>query len=221
MSNDGKGTDRLVASADSHILRVGPADCEVVPADGDILQSQDSPPLEVTVEALAREGESRSGCWERLRKEARAAGLPRGQGPGTAYEWATEHVDRLFIKPPIPDPPVVSIEPSGPIGLADLPSDWPTLPSNASLASEISWVQANRLRVVKGDIVDLTQSLSPAPSHAAIGWLETSIRAYSKYCDIAARATAQQQDEQEHIRRERLSIEEVRALLLETIEAST
>jgi hypothetical protein len=48
--------------------------------------------------------------------------------------------------------------------------------------------------------------------------LETSIRAYAKFVDVAAKATATQQDEQELVRRERRSIEEVRALLAEMVE---
>lgn len=102
-------------------------------------------------------------------------------------------------------------------GLADIPDDWPEMPSNASLSAEISWVQSNRLLVVRekqdGTSVDLSKARTPAPSYAAIGWLETSIRAFTKYCDIAAKVTSQQADEQEHVRRERMQIAEIRELL--------
>ena len=37
-------------------------------------------------------------------------------------------------------------------------------------------------------VVHLDQALSPAPSWAALGWLETSIRSYAKYVDVAAKA---------------------------------
>ncbi len=106
-------------------------------------------------------------------------------------------------------------------GLSDLPSDWPDLPSNASLSLEIGWVQANRLRMVleqpgKATRVRLEQALSPAPSWAALGWLETSIRSYAKYVDVAAKATsADDGDETAVMRRERKSIDELRALLAE------
>jgi len=60
-------------------------------------------------------GEGRSGCHERLRRLARAAGLPRGQGPGTAYNWAFEQTDRLFAKlaepEPVEEPPAEDPEP--------------------------------------------------------------------------------------------------------------
>lgn len=123
------------------------------------------------------------------------------------------------------DPPAESrhsrTRESGLDGLGDLPGDWPSLPANASLANEIQWVQANRLRVARGvdedATVDLSKALSPAPSWAALGWLETSIRAYAKYCDIAAKATSQQEDEREHVRREKLAIDEVRSLLAEMV----
>jgi len=102
-------------------------------------------------------------------------------------------------------------------GLGAIPDHWPDLPSNASLQSEIAWCQASRLDVVTegpgGTRVDLGKADTPAPSKAAIGWLETSIRAYSKYCDIAAKATAQQEHEAEAVRRERLALTDVRGLL--------
>ena len=106
-------------------------------------------------------------------------------------------------------------------GLSDVPSEWPTLPQNATLAQEIQWVQANRLSVVRdlGDraIVDLSLAMSPAPSWAALGWLETSIRAYAKFVDVAAKVTATQQDEQDMVRRERMAIDEMRSLLAEML----
>ena len=107
-------------------------------------------------------------------------------------------------------------------GLSDLPDHWPELPSNASLGAEIQWVQSSRLDVVteypNGAIeVDLSRADRPAPSKAAIGWLETSIRAYSKFCDIEAKATAQLESEEEHVRREKLAIQDVRSMLEEML----
>lgn len=108
------------------------------------------------------------------------------------------------------------------VGLSEIPANWPVLPSNASLSAEVSWVQANRLRVVRETadrvIVDLSRSLSPAPSYATLGWLETSIKTYSKFVDVAARATATLDNEQADIRREVQSIEEVRRLLASMLE---
>ena len=64
-------------------------------------------------------------------------------------------------------------------------------------------------------MVHLDRARSPAPSWAAIGCLETSIRAYSKYCDIVAKALKGEQDEQEMVRRERMQIDEMRDILKE------
>jgi hypothetical protein len=104
-------------------------------------------------------------------------------------------------------------------GLSDVPDSWPPLAANATLAQEIQWVQANRLSVVRdlGDraIVDLSKAMSPAPSWAALGWLETSIRAYAKFVDVAAKASAHVEDERDMVRRERLAIDEIRSLLTE------
>lgn len=106
-------------------------------------------------------------------------------------------------------------------GLEVIPEHWPPLAANAPLAAEIQWVQANRLSVVKdlGDraVVDLAKAKTPAPSWAALGWLETSIRAYAKYVDVAAKASATLEDEREMARREKLAIDEVRSLLAEML----
>ena len=105
------------------------------------------------------------------------------------------------------------------IGLGDLPESWPRLPPNAPLAMEIQWVQANRLQCVtelgERSVVDLSRALTPAPSYAALGWLETSIRAYTKFVDVAAKATASLEDEREHVRREKMAIDDIRKLLAE------
>lgn len=102
-------------------------------------------------------------------------------------------------------------------GLSKIPANWGDLSSNAPLSAEVSWVQANRLRVVRetadGVVVDLSRALSPAPSYAALGWLETSIKTYAKFVDVAAKATSTQDGEAADIRREIQSIEEVRRLL--------
>ena len=102
-------------------------------------------------------------------------------------------------------------------GLDRIPADWPDLPPNTTLSAEIQWVQANRLVIVRelGDrtTVDLTKAMTPAPSWSALGWLETSIRAYAKFVDVAAKASATAEDERETTRRERLAIDEIRSLL--------
>ena len=103
-------------------------------------------------------------------------------------------------------------------GLSEIPAGWPTLPANASLQAEISWVSANRLRVRDGNGVDLSRALSPAPSYSALSWLETSILFPSKFADISVKATQNQEDEREHIRREKLAIDEIRGLLAEMLE---
>jgi hypothetical protein len=108
---------------------------------------------------------------------------------------------------------------AGVVGLDAIPADWPALPANSSLAHEIQWVQANRLSVTRTadglTVVDLSRALQPAPSWSALGWLETSIRAYAKFVDVAAKASASVEDEREMVRRERLSIDEIRGLLAE------
>lgn len=199
----------------------------------------EAPDRQAICDRLRREGRwaEAEPVKNALVKEARAGGMHKAD----AQAWAWSEIERLY--PPVVELGVVTCDvgggdsragdqarareehaaESGVVGLAELPAEWPPLPPNASLTSEIAWVQANRLRVTTGSedraVVDLSRALSPAPSHAAIGWLETSIRAYSKYCDIAAKATSQAEDEREHVRREKLAITEVRGLLSEMMDA--
>ncbi|MFO7903005.1 MAG: hypothetical protein R6U98_10110, partial [Pirellulaceae bacterium] len=103
-------------------------------------------------------------------------------------------------------------------GLGDIPADWPQLPENASLQAELGWCQANRLRIVEelpsgSTRVHLDQAGTPAPSMASLGWLETSIRSYAKYVDVVARSLSVVADEQAMVRRERMAIGRIRALL--------
>jgi hypothetical protein len=149
----------------------------------------------------------------RMMKEARKQGMSKVD----AQAWTYAELDRL-------NPPVATLpQPSGggPLrGLGDIPDGWPELPDNASLAAEIGWVQAQRLRIVEGQpsgatVVHLDRARSPAPSWAALGWLETSIRSYAKFVDVVAKSLATAQDEAASVRHERLRIEEMREILAE------
>jgi len=125
-----------------------------------------------------------------------------------------------------PRPPEEPAKPSGSNGNGDghlqglgaIPQSWGTLGPNASLPAEIAWVQANRLTIVDEKpggptVVRLEKAASPAPSMAALGWLETSIRSYAKYVDVVAKSLAVVQDEQDQVRRERLALAEIDSLL--------
>jgi hypothetical protein len=150
----------------------------------------------------------------------------------------------LFLPGPIkpkqaPDPPppvdavdasvpVATPEPSGGqvVGLAAIPSEWPSLAPNASLAAEVSWVQSSRLDVVEqlpgGAVrVDLARADRPAPSKGALSWLETAILFPSKFADVSVKAAAGTTDEQEEVRRERIAVDEVRRLLAEMLDEPT
>lgn len=150
-------------------------------------------------EACRKEGTSRKDAAEHAWSEAAKAFPPK------TAESASEQAVNARIS-----------------GLQTIPDSWPELPACASLSSELSWVQSNRLLVVEETssrvtIVHLDRAREAAPSWAALGWLETSIRAYAKYVDVAAKATATQQDERELVRRERMKIDEVRGLLAEML----
>ena len=190
-------------------------------------------------------GEKRHSYWERMRKAARLAGLPRGQGPDSAYVWATMQADREFPPPvpeiveelpaaeviaapnlspigdkTVPEPVSAPIQADGSVsGLSNFPADWPKLPANAQLQQEIAWVTANRLLVRDGSGVNLSRAMSPPPSYSALSWLETSILFPAKFADISVKATAENDDEKEFIRREKLAVEEIRSILREMRDA--
>jgi len=183
-------------------------------------------PLTVT-QRLQREGR-----WKDIepeRNEMMRLAKSRFKDKEQRQQWVYGELDRMY--PPLENPPMAGFGGSGdppkpatsgsdgPIqGLSTIPEDWPQLPSNASLSTEVGWVQANRLRVVeerpgRATLVRLDLALSPAPSWAALGWLETSIRSYAKFVDVAAKASGGEGDESAVVRRERRAIAEVEALL--------
>jgi hypothetical protein len=198
-------------------------------------QTREVDPLTVT-QRLQREGRWKDIEPERneMMKLARKT-MEKPQ----AQLWVYAELDRMY--PPAGDPqnPPLAGDPASPSlpasttkpanggsdseqiqGLGDLPAVWPELPANASLSAEIAWVQANRLRIVEerpgaATLVRLGRAMSPAPSWAALGWLETSIRSYAKYVDVAAKATSTEEGEAAVMKRERMAQAEVEALLAE------
>jgi len=182
--------------------------------------TRDVDPLSVTKRL------QRDGRWpevepvrDRLIKECRNKGMSKPD----AQAWTYSELDRLY--PPLEaewtdgsDDEFGSAENRTVTGLSDIPASWGELPANASLQAEIGWCQANRLWVIEekpngATVVHLDLARMPAPSWSALGWLETSIRAYAKFVDVAAKVTATHQDEQDLVRRERMAIAEIRELL--------
>ena len=189
---------------------------------GEIDRQEKNPPRErIEGEQDPGKTEQQSGKVDEMDKETDEE---KGQEMGAGAAGRNLRSGRSPAnRPPKSQNPTDAQVDSVVVGLNKIPRHWPTLPPNASLASEIQWVQAVRIDVVEelptgGTIVRLDRAERPAPSRAALGWLETSIRAYAKYCDIAARAAASYEDEQEIARRERMSIERCRRLLGEMVE---
>ena len=164
-----------------------------------------------------------------------------GMSKADAQAWVYSELDRMYPPPEGADSPVTpgsdrrvsgggddrtvsGGSEAGQIkGLGKIPDDWPELPTNASMSAEVGWVQANRLSVVEerpgaATLVHLERAHSPAPSWAALGWLETSIRSYAKYVDVAAKATSAGDGEAEVWRHERRAIAEVEAIINEMLE---
>jgi len=187
--------------------------------------------------------ESKIALTERLRREGRWAEASKfkdtaladfrakGMKRDEASEAAWEAMEKAY-------PPLAAVDapadPGAPQaaainfcvqGLGEIPASWSELADNASLQAELAWVQSNRLRVVEekpsgATRVHLDRARSPAPSGGALSWLETSIRSYAKFVDVVARSPNVEQDEQEHVRRERMAIDEIRELLAEMMPKS-
>jgi hypothetical protein len=206
------------------VERVAGASQSQVASTAKATQTREVDPLSVTKRL------QRDGRWaevepirNRLIKECRQQGMSKPD----AQAWTYSELDRLY--PPLEtewtagsDYHLGSAVGGNVTGLSDIPASWGELPANASLQAEVSWVQANRRRCVRETpdcvVVDLSRALSPAPSYATLGWLETSIKTYAKFVDVAAKATSTQDDEQAEVRREIQSIEEVRKLLASMLE---
>ena len=165
----------------------------------------------------------REGRWKDIeleRNDIMKAARKQGMDKAEAQLWVYGELDRMYPPPKkadtvLPDKDVRNRDDGQIQGLGAIPADWPELPANASLAAEIAWCQANRLQTVSerssgATIIDLGQALSPAPSWAALGWLETTVRSYAKFVDVAARVSGQADDEHGMVRRERVAIDEVR-----------
>ena len=161
----------------------------------------------------------------RVRDECRAKGMTRREAHDHAWAAAIASfpppgepaVDVPLPEAPAPEP--ASNGSNGPLsGLGEIPAAWAELPANASLQAELGWVQSNRLAIVEekpsgSTVVHLDRAAEPAPSRAALGWLETSIRSYAKYVEVVARTLSTSVDADEQVRRERVAMGDIDALL--------
>lgn len=207
---------------------------------GNVTPTADGDGLLYDRSAVTRKDRGRR--WEQVRREARGAGANRADAIARA-NWVCAHEFPQFAAdypeppaepPPLPDeviepePAPVVVEPAQEpatgqvLGLGEIPGDWPELPPNAPLAAEVQWVQASRVDVVEllpggGARIHLERSDRPAPSKAALSWLETAILFPAKWADIVAKATSTQADEREHTRRERVALEAVGSLLADMV----
>lgn len=165
-----------------------------------------------------------------------AFGVPLARGPdGRLYNPAKGEPkpksDSVADLKPLPartydeSPGLGDSQKGGIQGLDSIPKGWGKLPPSVTLGVEIGWVQSERLLVVKelptGRIkVDLSKASVPAPSMSALSWLETSIRSYAKFIEVASKQASSGQDEAEFVRKERMAIGEIRSILSEMMPGS-
>jgi hypothetical protein len=182
--------------------------------------------IELT-ERLRREGRwaEASKFKDSVLAERREKGFKRDEASNAAWEAMEQAFPPIVTETATGDTGEEEATDTRVQGLSEIPVDWPPLPGNASFQAEMAWCQANRLSVVEERVgglvvVHLDRARMPAPSWAALGWLETSIRAYSKYIDVVAKALKDEENEQEMVKRERMAIDEIRSLLVEMLEPS-
>ena len=225
-SGGAKNRTRKSGGAENQPLESGGEGDDSAPA------TADGPPVgesltRVDPLAVAKRLQKRSDWPEIARernwriKEARADGLLRPEAQQRAYEELDRRYPGSSPEPETPAQTPPGDQESGVSGLSDLlPSSWPTLPASASLQADVQWVAANRLTVlVRPGVVDLSRALVPAPSYSALDWLDTALSFPAKFADVRMKATQHQEDEREHVRRERLAIEDTRGLLAEMVDA--
>lgn len=170
--------------------------------------------------------ENRWGIVEPIKNEILREAKKRGMAKEQAQLFAYSEIDRMY--PPLtaeetpPPSPTSAPTPNGGriIGLGDIPDGWGDLPGNAGLQAELSWVQAQRLRVVEetstgATKIHLDKASEPAPSMSALSWLETSVRNYAKFVDVVSRVLTGTSDEQEDGKREKGQLDEILAILRE------
>ncbi len=112
-------------------------------------------------------------------------------------------------------------------GIHRIPRNWGELPAEATFEADVRWVHANRLLVVRKAAtgmasVELGKASSPAPSHGALGWLEFAVMNPTKFMsDLVPRVLKDDGEDadEEGVKRERKSIEELREVLAEFVEA--
>lgn len=158
---------------------------------------------------------------DEVRKSCQKRGMSKYDSNEHAWTAALEAFPPPGVTPqvaPSPVDPPAAAEPEV-AGVYLVPSEWPPLGDNASLQAELGWVQSQRLAIVEtrgnSTIVHLQRASCPAPSKAALAWLETSIRSYAKYLDVVSRVLVGAQDEQDNVRRERMRLADIDALLAE------
>jgi hypothetical protein len=106
-----------------------------------------------------------------------------------------------------------------------LPKSWGSIPATARFEAEVDWVYANYTLIVEErasgkNRLYLNRALSPAPSRAAIGlaeWAKDNRKAVYEQMVIKTKKGFEGGDE-EKVRAEKKSIEEIRSILTRMIE---
>jgi hypothetical protein len=185
---------------------------------------------------LTLEGRYKEACEGRdnERRRLRKAGVDRADAVDQSWAWLEEHY------PPLPkaeveareaakrepkEPAAVEVEGDIP-GLNVFPKAWGELPKRAKWEDEMEWAYQNLQLVLVGAglkrRVDLKKATSPAPSYGAVACLRMAVSNFNSFMkDLLPKAKRGEVEgeEQEMVRRERKSIEEIRALLEQMREA--
>lgn len=165
------------------------------------------------------------------RRRLKGEGVDRKDAVDLSWAWVEEHY------PPLPkaeveakeaktkEPAAVEVEGDIP-GLNVFPKAWGELPKTAKFEAEVEWAYQNlQLVLVDAGVkrrVDLKRATSPAPSAGAVACLRLAITNFNTFMkDLLPKAKRGEGEGEavEMVRRERKSIEEIRGLLEQMLEA--
>jgi len=191
--------------------------------------------IEIKKEAGARwkrEGRDKevSAFRARTETEMRVAGLSVGKAKDAAFNMA------VGMFPPLTqadgaEPPGAGEESAEPwgdwedaIAQAGLPESWGTLADSAPLDAEVEWVHQNRVLVVedrqgKHPLFHWERARNPAPSYGAVNLMEFGATNRKGFMDILQRVKPGMGGDEEHVRREKTKVEEIRRVLEDLLES--
>jgi len=157
----------------------------------------------------------RTRVRHRLKKE--------GKLRAEALERSWEAARDAF--PPIRPPPEDAKTKGKGAAASQLPKSWSKLPASAPFGVEVEWVHQNRVLVVEErsagkSVLHWDRAQKSAPSYGAVNLMEYAATNRKGFMDILQRVNPGDAGEEQNVRREKRSINDIEALLDQMAELS-